>query len=104
MGLGYDLGSTHTSLGSMIPITDKNSIIFNKESRINCHHFRFGGKGMNRTEPVRALSKELGLTLSKAYQVLGSVLIGMIEALEKSKRVEIQGLGLFSITLTTPKF
>jgi integration host factor subunit beta len=52
---------------------------------------------MNRTELVEALSQETGLAGSKADQVVRMVFDAMADALVSGERIEIRGLGSFSI-------
>jgi integration host factor subunit beta len=52
---------------------------------------------MNRTELVEALSKETGLAVSKAEQVVRMAFNFMTRALISGERIEIRGLGSFSV-------
>jgi integration host factor subunit beta len=52
---------------------------------------------MNRTELVEALSKETGLAVRKAEQVVRMAFNSMANALVNDERVEIRGFGSFSI-------
>jgi len=52
---------------------------------------------MNRTELVEALSKKTGLPPSKAEQVVRIAFNSMAKVLVDGERVEIRGLGSFSV-------
>ena len=52
---------------------------------------------MNRTELVEALSKETGLSPRKAEQVVRMAFRSMEKALVNGERIEIRGLGSFSV-------
>jgi integration host factor subunit beta len=52
---------------------------------------------MNRAELIEALSKETGLPFSKAEEVVRMVFNAMENALANGERVEIRGLGSFSV-------
>ena len=52
---------------------------------------------MNRLDLINALSKETGLTLNKADEVVRMVFNGMADTLAKGDRVEIRGFGSFKV-------
>ena len=52
---------------------------------------------MNRTELVEALSKETGLAVTKAELVVRMAFNSMTKALVNGERIEIRGLGEFSV-------
>jgi len=51
----------------------------------------FEGETMNKSDLVEALSKETGLTLTKAEEVVNTAFYGMANALADGDRVEIRG-------------
>jgi len=52
---------------------------------------------MNRSELVEAVSRETGLPMSKAEEVVRTVFDTMTKAIANGERVEIRGLGAFSV-------
>ena len=52
---------------------------------------------MNRSDLIKILSKETGLTVRKAEDVVNTVFNGMANALAIGDRVEIRGFGSFKI-------
>ena len=52
---------------------------------------------MNRSELVEAVSRETGLPFSKAEEVVRMVFDAMENALANGERIEIRGLGAFSV-------
>ena len=52
---------------------------------------------MNKSELIDALSKETGLTVSKAEDIVNIVFNDMANALAGGDRVEIRGLGSFKV-------
>jgi integration host factor subunit beta len=52
---------------------------------------------MNRSDLIKILSKETGLTVRKAEDVVNTIFNGMADALAKGDRVEIRGFGSFKV-------
>jgi len=52
---------------------------------------------MNRSDLIKILSKEAGLTVRKAEDVVNTIFNGMADALAKGDRVEIRGFGSFKV-------
>lgn len=52
---------------------------------------------MNRSDLIKILSKETGLTVKKAEDVVNTIFDGMADALAKGDRVEIRGFGSFKV-------
>jgi integration host factor subunit beta len=52
---------------------------------------------MNKSDLIEALSKDTGLTIRKAEQVVKTVFNGMAKALANGDRVEIRGFGSFKV-------
>ena len=52
---------------------------------------------MNRSDLIKMLSKETGLTVKKAEDVVNTIFDGMADALAKGDRVEIRGFGSFKV-------
>ena len=52
---------------------------------------------MNRSDLTKILSKETGLTVRKAEDVVNTIFNGMADALAKGDRVEIRGFGSFKV-------
>jgi len=52
---------------------------------------------MNRSDLIKILSKEAGLTVRKAEDVVNTIFNGMTDALAKGDRVEIRGFGSFKV-------
>ncbi len=52
---------------------------------------------MNKSQLIEALAKDQNLALKKAEEVVNTVFGNMEEALVKSERVEIRGLGSFKV-------
>lgn len=51
---------------------------------------------MNKSDLVEALSKQAGITLKKASDVVDLVFDSMTEELKKGNRIEIRGFGSFT--------
>ena len=52
---------------------------------------------MNKSDLIEALSKEAGLPVRKAEEVVNTVFNSMVDSLAKGDRVEIRGFGSFKI-------
>lgn len=52
---------------------------------------------MNKSDLIEALSKETGLPVRKAEEVVNTVFNSMADSLAKGDRVEIRGFGSFKI-------
>ncbi len=52
---------------------------------------------MTKTDLIQALSKDKGLTIRKAKQVVRTLLSSMANALADGDRVEIRGFGTFKV-------
>ena len=52
---------------------------------------------MNKSDLIEALSKEAGLPVRKAEEVVNTVFNSMADSLAKGDRVEIRGFGSFKI-------
>jgi len=52
---------------------------------------------MNKSDLIEALSKDKGLTLKKAEEVVNTIFGEMTNALAKGDRVEIRGFGSFRV-------
>jgi len=52
---------------------------------------------MNKSDLIEVLSKEKGLTLRDAEDVVNAIFNGMTKALSNGERVEIRGFGSFKI-------
>jgi integration host factor subunit beta len=52
---------------------------------------------MNRSDLIKILSKETGLTIRKSEDVVNTIFNGMADALAKGDRVEIRGFGSFKV-------
>ena len=52
---------------------------------------------MNKSDLIEALSKETGLPVRKAEEVVNTVFNSMVDSLAKGDRVEIRGFGSFKI-------
>jgi len=52
---------------------------------------------MNKSDLIEALSKDTGLTIRKAEQVVKTVFNSMAKALANGDRVEIRGFGSFKV-------
>ena len=52
---------------------------------------------MNKSDLSEALSKELGITLKKAEEVVNTLFNDMTKALASGDRVEIRGFGSFKV-------
>ena len=52
---------------------------------------------MNRSDLIKMLSRETGLTIRKSEDVVNTIFNGMVDALAKGDRVEIRGFGSFKV-------
>ena len=64
---------------------------------MNMAHCEFKGEVMNKSDLIEVLSKDTGLTISKAEEVVKTVFNTMATALTNNDRVEIRGLGTFKV-------
>lgn len=55
------------------------------------------GKGMNKSDLITELSKEQGLSLAQAREVVNTLFAGIVNTLVKGGRVELRGFGSFKV-------
>jgi integration host factor subunit beta len=64
---------------------------------MNLGHYEYRGEVMNKADLTKALSKDTGLPIRKAEEVVKAVLNSMANALADGDRVEIRGFGIFKV-------
>jgi integration host factor subunit beta len=64
---------------------------------MNLIHGEFKGVAMNKSDLIETLSKDTGLPIRKAEEVVKAVFNSMANALVNNDRVEIRGLGSFKV-------
>jgi integration host factor subunit beta len=60
-------------------------------------HCEYRGEVMNKSDLIEALSKDTGLPIRKAEEVVKAVFNSMANALADGGRVEIRGFGIFKV-------
>lgn len=64
---------------------------------MNLTHYEYRGEIVNKSDLIEAMSKDTGLTLTKAEQVVNTVSSVMANALAKGDRVEIRSFCLMFV-------
>jgi integration host factor subunit beta len=64
---------------------------------MNLAHYEFRAEVMYRSDLIEALSKDTGLTIGKAEEVVKTVFNSMANAFAHGDRVEIRGFGSFKV-------
>jgi integration host factor subunit beta len=78
-------------------LSNKNTLTFSKKLFNHCTQNEIEGEAMNKSDLIESLSKETGLPVRKAEEVVNTVFSSMADSLAKGDRVEIRGFGSFKV-------
>ena len=78
-------------------ISAQDSLTFLKQWFMNLLYCESKAEVMDKSHLIAALSKDTGLTIRKAKQVVRTVFNSMANALTNNDRVEIRGFGSFKV-------